>query len=692
MFKTIKGKLMMSFVLLVVISLIAVNGIQFMIINSTYEKKVEQNTLTNAELVSQNISEFISKAYKITEELAFNKAIETMETIKQEPILKSTISRNDYFDLFFIQGMDGMQTGRSSGNLGDRSSRWWFKQIISDSSPFVSSSYYSVTGNIAVTSVFLPITDNNKMVGIMGADIKLDYLQQIVEKYTSDENGIYSIIIDGAGSVIAHPDKEKVSELYNYQTLNKIVKVLDANGNPILDEKGNHVTKEEHIDIPEGYLTAIENSKKGEKGTIKFKDGDEEVILAYSPISLPGVSDDWHVLTVQSEKTAKNFVYNVLRFGLFATLLIIILTIIISLVLANRISKPIKNISELMNKASSGNLTEKSDHESKDEIGILSASYNMMIDNIGGLVKETASITEVLGKTSKDLNTMSNNTITISKDVAVAVEEIAKGANEQAETLEISTQLSDNLGADVEELLISSSEILKDSNKIKEVNSDGITKMTDLDKISTLNIEKTNEIEESIIKLNEKSKEIGTILESITAISEQTNLLALNASIEAARAGEHGRGFAVVADEIRKLAEESNGAANNINKIIGEINKDISETVVIMGEIKGMSNSQYLAVSQVSEVFKLINASIENIGKSIEENNNLGIRLNENNKKSIESISDISSISEETAATSEEVSASVYQQLEDIENLTEEANNLHEVTEKLIVEVGKFTI
>ena len=644
MFKTIKGKLMMSFVLLVVISLVAVNSIQFMIINSTYEKKVEQNTLTNAELVSQNISEFISKAYKITEELAFNKDIETMETAKQEPIVKSTISRNDYFELFFIQGMDGMQTGRSSGNLGDRSSKWWFKQIISDSSPFVSSSYYSVTGNIAVTSVFLPIMDNNKMVGVMGADIKLDYLQHIVEKYTSEENGIYSIIIDGDGNVIAHPDKEKVSELYNYQTLNKVVKVLDANGNPILDEKGNHVTKEEHIDIPEGYLTAIENSKNGEKGTIKFRDVDEEVILAYSPISLPGVSDDWHVLTVQSDKIAKNFVYYVLKFGVFATLLIIGLTIIISLVLANRISKPIKKISELMNKASSGNLTEKSDHESKDEIGILSASYNMMIDNIGGLIKETVSITEVLGKTSKDLNTMSNKTITISKDVAVAVEEIAKGANDQAETLETSAQLSDSLGTDVEELLISSGKILKDSDKIKEVNSDGITKMTDLDKISTVNIEKTNEIEVSIIKLNEKSKEIGTILESITSISEQTNLLALNASIEAARAGEHGRGFAVVADEIRKLAEESNGAANNINKIIGEINKDISETVVIMGEIKGMSNSQYLAVSQVSEVFKLITTSIENIGNGIEENNTLGIKLNENNRKTMESISEISSI------------------------------------------------
>jgi methyl-accepting chemotaxis protein len=692
MFKTIKGKLVLAFVSLLLIALVLVNGIQYCVLNNRYEEKIKQNTITVSELVSQNVSEFISKAYKVTEELANNTDIITMETYKQESVLKSTISRNEYFDLFFIQGMDGMQTGRSSGNLGDRSARWWFKQITNNPSPFVSKSYYSVTGNIAVTSVFLPIMDNDEMVGIMGSDLKLNYLQDIVEKYSSEEEGRYSIIIDGEGAVIAHPDAKQVSELYNFKTLTKIVKVLDKNGKPILDDKGNHVTEEQKIPISQGYLTAVENSIKGKTNCIKFKDLDEVVFVGYTPIKLSGVSNDWHVLTVQSATKAKDFVLKVAFASIIATVFIVAIAIFISLFLADKISKPITNISKLMNLAASGDLTQKSDYKSTGEIGILADSYDKMVCNMGSLVREASDISSVVNEASNQLNDMAGKTALISNEVSVAVKDIAKGAMDQAQDSEMSVLLAKESTDNFNNILVSSKAILGESDNIKKVNNDGTKKVEDLNNISLLNKKKTDEIEHLILQLDKKSKKIGKILESITAISDQTNLLALNASIEAARAGEYGRGFAVVADEIRKLAEESNQSANDINKIITEINKNITVTVDVMTEVKDMSGSQYIAVTEVSKVFESISISIDSIGNHIVENDTLIAKLDESNRKILESITNISSVSEETAAASEEVSSLVIIQVSDIEKVAIESNNLHAVTVKLMDEIQNFKI
>lgn len=123
--------------------------------------------------------------------------------------------------------------------------------MIEDKQPFVSKSYYSLTGNVAVTSVFIPIYDSSSnMLGIMGADIKLDVLQNIVEKF-SNSKGFYAYIIDGEGVVIAHPDSKQVEELYNYRTLKKTVLVKDKNGEITKDEKGNQITELQDIKVTE---------------------------------------------------------------------------------------------------------------------------------------------------------------------------------------------------------------------------------------------------------------------------------------------------------------------------------------------------------------------------------------------------------------------------------------------------------
>lgn len=198
----------------------------------------EQTMLANT--IADNVQSFVDKGYAITEQLAFNNSIINFNLDLQKLALDGTAKRHPYFDLLYIQGVDGMQTARFVGELGDRSNRWWFIQMMEDNSSFVSKSYYSLACNKPVTSIFFPIYRDDSFVGIMGADMSLDALQVMIEEKSTEDS--YAYVLDGEGVVIAHPDKKQVSEQYNYKTLEKIIQIKDSAGNIVKDAKGNETT------------------------------------------------------------------------------------------------------------------------------------------------------------------------------------------------------------------------------------------------------------------------------------------------------------------------------------------------------------------------------------------------------------------------------------------------------------------
>lgn len=168
----------------------------------------------------------MNKAYAVTESPAYGADIRSFDPETQRNALTQAIENNLYFVLFYQQGNDGMQTARSSGELGSRADRWWFKQIQSGKQPFITKSYFSVGTNEAVTSVIYPVYPAGQswtMSAVLGADLSLAKLQEIVDAYNTADT--YSVILDGEGVVVAHPDAQQVSEMYNYKTGVKTVLV-----------------------------------------------------------------------------------------------------------------------------------------------------------------------------------------------------------------------------------------------------------------------------------------------------------------------------------------------------------------------------------------------------------------------------------------------------------------------------------
>jgi len=220
--------------------------------------------------------------------------------------------------------MDGMQTARSKGDLADRGSRWWFIQMMEDRKPFVSRTYYSASTGMPCTAVFIPIYDGEEMVGVFCADIELGYIQKLVEQFTRPNSGQYSFIIDGDGDIVAHPDSSYIETLTNYKTLKRHVPVTDEFGNTVFNEGGSVVTKEEEFAISDDYRAVIASVMGGNHGLAIINEGSSTYYVSYAPITLPGYSDSWSVLSLQDRSAAMGVISQ-----LVARVLVIIALILV---------------------------------------------------------------------------------------------------------------------------------------------------------------------------------------------------------------------------------------------------------------------------------------------------------------------------------------------------------------------------
>ena len=182
--KSIKHQLISVAILLVIIPVIITNFMYSYYFSNNIKADIIDSNKKLSSTVADGVRDFIDKAYTLTQQMSQDKTTIAFNGQDQKEMLEKCISNNSYFDLLYIQKSDGNQTARSSGDLSNRANRWWFSQMMTDKKSFVSKSYYSVSGNTAVTSIFHPIFDSNSNIsGIFASDLKLDALQKLVEKY-----------------------------------------------------------------------------------------------------------------------------------------------------------------------------------------------------------------------------------------------------------------------------------------------------------------------------------------------------------------------------------------------------------------------------------------------------------------------------------------------------------------------------
>lgn len=678
--KSIKSELLITMLSISVVLTLGIILCVSTILSKYYDNEINSKNEMLSKLISKNVSSFMDTAYKVTEDLAYNSEVREGSKDTKEKVLKETKDRNPYFELLYMQDEKGMQTGRSSGDLADRSDRWWFSQAKSSLSSFVSKSYYSASSKNPVTSIFVPLVEDNKFVGVMGSDINLEKLQEVVSEYSDEASGRYSFIIDGEGVVVAHPNTEVIEELYNYKNQTRTTGVKE--GNP----------KEEPIEVSDGLKEIIAQLMAGNDGSIKYKENGQNYYASYTNIKLDGNSLNWSVITVQKESSAKAIINNITEISLIAGLIILLAAAAVIMYVSKRISMPIIEISNLLSIASTGDFTVKSSTRAKNEIKLLGESFNEMMSKVSALLIETKDLTHDMKESSAILAEKSQETTNVARDINITSQEIAQGASNQASGAEESARLGEDMRGEFNQLEEKTNLMINESINSSKAIANGINKVQDLKEKAQTTISIVEKTQGNIESLSDKSKNIENILGVLKGIAEQTQLLALNASIEAARAGEAGKGFAVVATEIQKLSQNSAVSTKNIAEIILNIKQDILSSVSDMKKVKEVSMDQFVSVNEVNEAFNSITQATDTITTAIDYMGSFVEEMNDKNEQVVNSINNIAAISEETAACSQEVTASIQTQTEAILEVSQEVEKLKEKAERLEMEVDKFKI
>ncbi|MCM1173684.1 MAG: methyl-accepting chemotaxis protein [Blautia sp.] len=374
------------------------------------------------------------------------------------------------------------------------------------------------------------------------------------------------------------------------------------------------------------------------------------------------------------------------------TILACIIALIIGVMVAGGIQANMKRFSRRFGEVAEGDLTITVEARSRDEFRSLAGSATNMITNTKKLVNKVTNATNELEKSAGSVEEVSEAINDCSQDITRAIDEIHEGIRRQSENAAECVERTDILSNELQEVnrVIEKVEALVGENE--NMISQGMEYVRLLGERARTTTEITSEVGSSIESLKKEYEIINSFVETITSISEQTNLLSLNASIEAARAGEAGRGFAVVAEEIRKLADDSAGAAGEIQRNVTHIMDQTESSVQNAQQAQKMVDLQGEAVEQVIRVFGDMRRQMSALAGGLREIVTSMEKADVERGDTVLGVQNISNIIEETADRAEKVKDIAGRLLTNVENLNRTADMLGDNMQELKSEISVFKI
>lgn len=681
-FTSIRSRTLSIMLPVILVTLLVVMGLSYWFSTALLNEEITSNMNYQLDMISGTVEKRLEAHSKVVESLA--RAIDSspqpvdMEHLnallkKIVPINETSLGMGIFMEPFrydpikpFVSTYgtlqdDGTVTLTDQYNDSDYNypNQAWYKIGATTKQPVdFSLPYYDDVAKTSMLTVVAPIhSPDKKFLGVVTDDIELGDIQKFVSETKVGQTG-WSFLIDQEGQYLAHPQTEKMMK----QT----------------------ISSDENASLAKLAPTLLAQAE----GSSQFTDGNGLNRIYFQKVP----QTNWTLALVMPEKEFVSPLRMLLiRLAAVSVAGLLVLVLVIHLYSKN-LAKQIDKANQLSLALSAGDFTASMEIQTSDEIGRMGERFNEMTARLRETLERVSHSSHQVASTSEQLMASAEQTSHATEQIAQSVQEIANGTEEQVSA----TSKGSDVVTKIAQLIVqmeNGMEVVSSSmaEAYKQASAGNQMAVQAVEQMSVIQ----TEMQQTAVMVNtlgQRSEEIGQMITLITSIAAQTNLLALNAAIEAARAGEHGRGFAVVADEVRKLAEQSSSAAEQVSRIVADIQRDTDAAISGMSHGEAILQDGMSLVQSTGSAFEQISSATSELFARTDKLSVEMKQISEQMETIVSAIDDISAIAERSADYSQNVAAAAEEQNASMQEISAAATMLAKMAEEMNDAVRSFKL